>query len=412
MGLLTGGPNGRRFRITTPLPGDFRDQYLTAIRDVCFIEQDANDSEPRVGWVNIFDTASTTFELNDLLVDRYLCFTMRTDVKKVQGAYLKIALTKKIAAVCEEQGVEKLSKAEKEIVKEALETALFGRALPSVSTTDVCWDIHTGEVTVFATAEGTLENVRLLMRDTFGVRIHPERLCDWVADKVGWAELAQRTDTHLGGLSASIGNVVDGHQEGDPLERQAFSLSSDFLTWLWLRGEASEGVFRVLDVKEARAEALRKRGAESGSPPGQWDDVTESLRQSDLNLWIDSRLKLQELVDEDPSTTILMGASPAASPEARRNLSQGKRPVEARIGLSMNDLEIGLTLRASSGGLTGGTIKPPTVANQGREEKLLERAVLLDLVHVTLRQLFQQFFLARTSPDWDERVAEWMSDDA
>lgn len=412
MGLLTGGPNGRRFRITTPLPGDFRDQYLEAIRENGFVEQDASDGEPRIGWVNIFDITSTTFELNDVLVDRYLSLTMRTDVKKVQGAYLKIALAKKVAAVCEEQGLEKLSKAETELVKEALETALYGRALPRVSTTDVCWDIHTGEVTVFATAEATVEHVRLLMHETFGVQIHAERLCDWVADKIGWTELATRTDDHLGGVSSSDDTVFQGHHEGDPLERQSFALASDFLTWLWLRGEASEGRFRVLDAKEARAEALRKRGADGDAGAGQWDDVTESLRQSDLELWIDSRLKLRELVDDDPETTILMGASPATSDEARRNLHQGKRPVEARIGLRMNDMETHLTLRASPGGLDVGSLKLPTVVTSGRDEKLLERAVLLDLVHITLRQLFQQFFLARTSPDWDERVAGWMADDA
>lgn len=410
MGLLAGGPNGRRFRITTPLPADFRDLYLEAVRDNAFVDQDASDGEPRVGWVNVFDVASTTFELNDLLVDRYLAFTLRTDVKKVQGTYLKIALAQREKEVCEEQGLDKLSKGEREVLKEALETALFGRALPSVSTTDVCWDIHTGEVTVFSTSEATIEHVRLLMRDTFGVRIHPERLCDWAADKIGWKELGERTEAHLGGRSSSDDTVVDGHHEGDPLERQAFGLGSDFLTWLWLRGEASEGIFRVLDARGAREEALRKRGADSGEG-GQWDDVTESLRQSDLNLWIDSRLKLRELVEDDPSTTILLGASPAASPEARRNLNQGKRPVEARIGMKLNDLECHLSLQASPDGLKVSSIKLPTVVNSGRDEKLLERAVLLDLLHITIKQLFQQFFLARTSPDWDERVTGWLAEE-
>ena len=355
MGLLTGGPNGRRFRITSPLPPEFRDRYLEAVREHAFVEQDANDGDPRVGWVNVFDVASTTFELNDLLIDRYLCLTLRSDVKRVQGAYLKIALARREAEVCEERGVEKLSKGEREVLKEALQTALYGRALPSVSTTDVCWDVHTGEVIVFATAEKTLEEVRLLMRDTFGVRIHPERLCDIAADKVGWKELGERTEKFLGGRSTSDDTVVDGHHEGDPLERQSFGLASDFLTWLWLRGEASEGIFRVLDAKEARQQALRKRGADQEG--GKWDDVTESLRGSDLNLWIDSRLKLRELVDDDPETTILIGNSPAATPEARRNLHQGKRPVEARIGLRLNDLECHLSLRASPGGLDVGAIK-------------------------------------------------------
>lgn len=403
MGLVTGGLNGRRYRIRTPLPEGFRDLFLAQVREHAFVEcEDAADTEPRLGWVEIFDPARTAFELNDFLIDRYLALTLRADTKKVQGAYFKIALARRFAAVCEERGLERLSKADKEAISEALEAELLRRAVPSVSTTDVVWDIHTGEVVVFATSENTLELVRVLLYETFGVRIEPERTIDWLTDKLDRQEVLDRLGTCLPG----------GPTPGDdPLEGHELHLASDFLTWLWLQSESSDGFFRVIDGSGAREAAMARLVDEEGDDEDGWNDVTETLRNADLNLWIDSRLKLRELHDEQPSTTILLGVAPATTPEARQNLHQGRRPVEAKLGLKLGELECSMLVSATPGGVAVSGLKLPTVVDSGKEERLLERATLLDLVHTTLKQLFQQFFLARTSPAWEERVTAWLNDE-
>ena len=70
-----------------------------------------------------------------------------------------------------------------------------------------------------------------------------------------------------------------------------------------------------------------------------------------------------------------------------------------------------MALQATPDGLRISGLKIPFAVKDGREERLFERMVLLDLVHTTIKQLFQQFFLARTSPAWEERIDRWMSED-
>ena len=407
MGLVSGGLNGRRFRITTPLPEGFRDLFLEGARSYAFPEPvPPFGAEPLVGWVNLFDPADRDIELNSLLYDRYVALSMRVDKKAVNGKFFQIALTRRIAEVCEERGIEKLSKDQKQDIKDALEAELLRQALPSVSLHDIAWDTHTGDVIVFATSEATLELFRGLVDDSFGVRLHPERMVDWLYDKLDYDEVVQRVDTFLpGGAIPTSGEEVDGWREANPLDGHEHRLGSDFITWLWLQSEATDGLFRVLESPSYTPSLV-------GDDDDPWNDVTETLKRADMRLWLDTRLKMQELGDADiPETTILLGAAPSTTEEARRNLLTGKRPTEARLGLAVGDLECAMLLQATPGGLAISGLKMPFEVKTGTDEKVIERMGLLDMVHTTLKGLFKQFFLNRTSPDWQERVERWLEED-
>jgi ASC-1-like (ASCH) protein len=407
MGLVSGGLNGRRFRIHSPLPEGFRDTWKEAVNEFAFqARPDATDKEPTVGWVDLFEPANTTFELNTFLFDRYVALSLRADKKTVNGRYAKIALYERTQQVLEERGIEKLSKDEKEALKEAVEAELFARALPSVSTVDVCWDIHTGKVIVFGTSDSQVETVVENFEATFDVRLREERMCDWLNDKFSWEEIIERTEAHLDARGgAGTAGIVDGWRADDPLEGAEFQLAADFITWLWLQSEATDGLFRVIDGESI--------GTAVEEVEDDWNDVTESLKRADLTLWLENKLKLQKVEpdDEVPETTILIGAAPTTSDNARRDLHIGKRPVEAALGMKLESLDIAMTLGAQETGLVINGLKLPFEVKKGTDEKIFERMMLLDLVHTTLEQLFQQFFLARTSPAWDERVRAWITDE-
>lgn len=407
MGLLSGGLNGRRYRITTPLPEGFRDLYLEQVREAAFTPAPvAGDREPRVGWCDPFEAANTSFELNTFLFDRYVVLTARIDKKTVNARYLKIAVTERTLQVMEERGTEKLSKDDRGAIAEAVEAELYSRALPSVNLCDVAWDIHTGEVLIFATSDATLELVELLFEETFGVNLHRERMADWLSDKLEWGEIAERADAALSGARGTQGqgHVVDGWHQDDPLEGAHMELAADFVTWLWLQSESSDGLFRVIEEGP--------RVSHDEDVDDEWNDVTESLKHGQVVLWLESRLKLQDIHEEEaPETTILLGVAPSTTTAARLDLSNGKRPVEARIGLRVNELECGMTLRATPGGVDVSGLKMPFEVKKGEEEKVFERMALLDLVHTTVKRLFQQFFLSRTTEAWQGRVERWLQDD-
>jgi len=414
MGLITGGLNGRRYRITSPLPSGFRDTFRDAVRDNAMLtDLDVSDSEPRVGWVHAFDPSATAFELNDFLFDRYLVLSMRIDKTTVNGRFLKIALAQRVRALCEERGVESLPKTEIEMVKEALTSELTRRALPSVATCDVAWDVTTGEVLVFATSDSTIELVENLVFETFGVPLRPERMCDWLTEKFDRGEVVERASRFLpdarGGQGR--GEVEDGYHADDPLEGALHGLAVDFITWLWLQSEARDGHFRVLDGAGAKQAALDKRGDEP-SELDEWNDITETLRHADLTLWLEGKLKLAQLGSDDTrETTTIVGEAPTTTDAARMDIANGKQPVEATLGLKLDELECRMTLSATPAGLQVSGLKLPFEVKKGTDEKVFERMMLLDLVHTTIKQLFQQFYLARTSPAWAPKVGSWMSDE-
>lgn len=408
MGLITGGLNGCRFRVYSPLPSGFRDLFLDQVREHAFEEQPGrSDADPTVGWVDVFDAGNAAFELNTFVFDHFVALALRVDKKSVNGRYAQIVLARRIAEVCEERGVEKLSKPDREALTEAVQADLLGRALPSVATHDLCWDLNTGEVLVFSRSEGILELFRNLVGETFGVKLRPERPVDWLLDKLAFTEVVDRTQALTPGHRASD-TQIDGWYENDPLEPCAMALASDFLLWLWQQSEASDGQFRVIDGKGPQQAALDK-ATDAGEDA--WNDVTESLRRADLELWLESRLKMVDLDASDaPETTVLTGVAPSATDEARRTLLGGKRPVEAGLGLKLGDLECRLTLTATSGGPVVSGLKIPFEVKDGQEERIYERMFLMDLVHTTIKHLFQQFFLTRTSPEWTERVDGWLAD--
>lgn len=392
MGLLSGGPNGRRFRVSSDLPSGFRDRFLASVREHAFVEDaHASDDEPRIGWVDLFDPAITTFELNNLLYDQVIALSLRADTKKVQGAFFQIARAHRLAKIREERGVERLSKSETEQITEDLKSELLARALPNVSTTEVCWDLSRGIVWVFATSEGPLELVRQLFKETFGVTLQPERSLDWLTDRLARTEVVDRAKDWLGGATPG----------DDPLDGKGFQLGSDFLTWIWLQSETTDGVFRVLEGQD------RPTNAETSDDEVE---LTERLRHADLTLWIDDRLMLREIDREQPETTLVTGQAPSTAPEARRGLALGKRPVDVRIGLQLNDLECVVGLQATPDGPRISSPKIPFTVKNGRDERLFERIALLDLLHTTVAHLFRQFFLDRTSPAWADRIEPFLAD--
>ena len=412
MGLLSGGLNGRRFRVVQKLPDGFRDAFIAAVRENAFVDDlEASDAEPRVGWVHAFDPSKTTFELNDFLFDRFLVLTMRIDKKAVNGAYAKIALARRIDAICEEKGLKKLSKSELELVKDALTADLHRRALPSVSTCDVAWDTHTGEVLVFSTSENVVELARVLLGETFSVDLRAERLCDWLSEKFDRQEVVQRIDAFIPDArgAAGAGPSIDGGFDEDPLEGALQPIAADFLTWLWLQSESSDGHFRVIDSAGAQQAALEKLG--DTDLDDAWNDITETLKHADLTLWLEGRLKLVDVAAEVPETTVVTGEAPTASHAARHDLQTGKQPVEVTMGLKLDAIECRMSLSATPGGLAISGLKLPFEVKKGTDEKIFERMMLMDLVHTTIKQLFQQFFLARTSPAWRDRVAAWITNE-
>jgi hypothetical protein len=171
MSLLKGSQTFTIYRVTEPAPKDAQDRLIHRAHRP---NPGARTKEPVFGWVAIDDD---THVPDSPHFGEALAFACRIDRKRVPGRALKIAVEANQREVMKERGLERLGKNHKREIAEAVEEDLLQRVLPTITTVDVLW---TGsEVYVFTSSATTADLVRGLFFDTFGVRLHPDRLGDW-----------------------------------------------------------------------------------------------------------------------------------------------------------------------------------------------------------------------------------------
>lgn len=174
MALISGPIGFKRYKVAGKPPADLRAEYEKSIRQNSFEPFLENDPrEEAVGWVtadNLFDT--------DLSPDRWLDseavrLTLRIDRRRVPPSFLKRECEKVQEEWKKRYGREKLTRAEKEQVKETVLKSLLARALPDTKGIDAYWDMTKGEALFFASGEKPNELFRALFEKTFGVKLSP-----------------------------------------------------------------------------------------------------------------------------------------------------------------------------------------------------------------------------------------------
>lgn len=344
MGFLKGSQTFTIYRTTQPAPKDALDMLLHHAHQP---RPDARTKEPNLGWVAIDDDthAPDLPHFGDALA-----FACRIDRKRVPARALKLAVQARQREVMQERGVERLGKNHKQEIAEAVEEDLLSRALPTITTVDVLWT--NSEVYVFTPSATTADLVRALFLDTFGVRLYPDRLGDWLADATSWGEAERLCRARLPGGSAAGGRAHEVNHEGwhenDPFGGQAGAAASAFL------------------------DALVKSDGE------------------DDGLRLDGKAVFSCPDEAGVSRTTLAGTINPGSLETVDAV--GQHPTLARFGLRIGEAEYGFTLKVADHGIAFAAVKLPTVVKDGTEEMVLERAYLLGLLVAEVRRRFVQHF--------------------
>lgn len=174
MGVFSGPITFRRFEVIGDLPEGFRDQFVDAISKRAHQEVDPNSEDERSwGWVCAGDILDTEFLHDKLLVGNYYLLQLRVDTLKVPAGALKIYLTRAENEFRQAMGRERLTKADKEDVKDRVVKALRKRVLPSIKGYDVAWNIQTGVVRLWTHDKTVGDLFQELFVDTFGLRLVP-----------------------------------------------------------------------------------------------------------------------------------------------------------------------------------------------------------------------------------------------
>lgn len=193
MGVFKGSLTVRRYRVIGEVPEDFRVRYPDAMNDHAHKEPRSWEvGVEAVGWCHVHNLLDTDFTVRDRwLYNHYITAAVRVDKKALPARLFKAHMEKRIAAWCQENGRARAPKSVREEQKQLLEQEMLVKTLPSVATTEFCWNVIDGYVTYHATAEASNDRFRKLFRATFGLVLAPFSPLDFLTDQPEIAHLLE-----------------------------------------------------------------------------------------------------------------------------------------------------------------------------------------------------------------------------
>lgn len=378
MGLLSNTVSICQFRVigTLPDPADllWAGERLAA---KAFRSIDDSSEELSVGWVHLDDRKQVDFEAPDAYWrDHWLTFSLRRDQRRVPSAVLKgeleLAEAEFLAA---HPGMQRVPKAKREELREAVRGSLMSRTLPVPSTWDVVWDTREGILTFSSLSAKVIELFENHFKTTFdGLRlvpVHPFARAEHVVDPA-LAEPLRKSNR------ATTDAVLD-------LIRDNAWIGGDFLRWL---------LFRTLN--EASVYPVRRPG------PAQ-----EGERFAG---YLNNRMILVGGAEDGGLQKVTVAGPQDRFREACTALESGKEIAESTLFLEKEEDLWKVTLKGGTFHFAG--FKAPGVKLEkddrvdGEAEK---QAVFYERMHLleTGLQLFDSLFAAfleeRLGEGWDER---------
>lgn len=170
----------------------------------------------------------------------------------------------------------------------------------------------------------------------------------------------------------------------DRIHRTSFT-GAEFLTWLWYRSDAQEGIF---------------------------DLTGEAAEMGPIELLFDDKLVVSSL-EIDAQENFFKGGHPTSSAEARTALRRGKKASEAKLCLVRGAQEWAFTVKAETLQIAG--IRIPAVLSKEDDDQFYERMFLLEQLDKMVKSLFGQFIRLRLSEAWEgeelPKIRAWVAEE-
>ena len=185
MGIVSGAMSVARFRVVGEPPESWRVAYRDRLDEHAFRDPPQGAGKEEVeGWVQVHNLLDTSFDdFNRWLYNDVVVLALRVDKKRLPAKLFKATLDKRCAAWAAEREVERCPAAIRTELKDALEDEWLKRTLPSVSITEIAWNISRGEVLLHSHSEAVADRFRKRFFRTFGHKTLPVSPLDWLSAK-------------------------------------------------------------------------------------------------------------------------------------------------------------------------------------------------------------------------------------
>jgi recombination associated protein RdgC len=175
MPALSGSLTYARLYVEGDLPEDFRERYINTLRLRAMKPLEAEDDMPeRSGFCAFGDPYELELSYERVFFNDFLNLGFRTDRWAIPPALLRANLREAELAYLERKGREKLTKREKNELKELVLRQMRKQTTPIVRTVDLSWSLDEGIVRFFTHSQRTTLNMMELFHKTFGLKLLPE----------------------------------------------------------------------------------------------------------------------------------------------------------------------------------------------------------------------------------------------
>jgi recombination associated protein RdgC len=172
---LKGSLSYSRLFVEGDLPGDFRDRFTKALR-LRAMKPLSPDEEllERSGWCVMGDPFEVDLGYDDVFYNEFLNLGFRTDKWVIPTSLLRAKLREAETAALERKGRERLSRQEKNELKELVTKRLRKQLPPTTRVVDASWSLEEGIVRFFSQADRSIAAFSELFERTFQLKLVTE----------------------------------------------------------------------------------------------------------------------------------------------------------------------------------------------------------------------------------------------
>jgi len=351
MGFASGPVSYRRYQVDGWSGDRLDEQAVERLQAAAFGQAEAISADAvEIGWIAPTHLFDNEIDLEKITTGRFVNLAMRLDRLSAPPAIVRSYQRIEEDAALAASGEEFLSRRMRKDAKEAALSRATKEAQAGnfrrITAHPVVFDLEDRIVYFGSLGNGPHEKLLALFASTFDVRLTPLDATE-LAARITEAHGLSRFFDDAEPLHLVAGAVGDG-LGGPDFNDQSF-LGREFLTWLWHRTDAGDGVVAL---------------AADGRTP--LPDAVSVMFTKSLQLDCDFL---------STGRTCVYADGPTRAPEAKVALSVGKQPTKAGLILSEAGAQYALSLDATRFHVTG--LRLPEVDEPAPEARLEER-----LMHV------------------------------
>lgn len=175
MSLFKGSLTYARFFVEGELPEDFRERFMRSIRLRAMKPLVAEDDAlERSGWCMAGDPFELELNYETVFYNNFLNLGFRSDRWAIPAAMMKTKLKEAEQAYRDRKGRDRLSKREKDELKEVVARKLRKHFVPVTRVMDFSWSLEEGVVRFFTQSQKPAAIMNELFTKTFGLKLVPE----------------------------------------------------------------------------------------------------------------------------------------------------------------------------------------------------------------------------------------------